>query len=177
MANNPNHMDNLTSSDGFTTDTASINGKKGAIAKGRADRLNVRLAKAASFIDKQNLRKDKRDFRLLWKKRNTGMIESPINNDLRTQGELRIELREDLKILIEKMRIIRYCGSDALTVLAIANNPLLALTKPEVVIKAQAEVWDRREGKSVQESKLSGSLQTTNITKIIKDDIKRSGDE
>ena len=144
-----------------------ITARKGGVAKGKADRLNVRLAKAASFIDKQNLRKDKRDFRLLWKKRNSGIIENTTQNELVTQEELREELRENLKILIEKMRIIRYCGSDALTVLAIANNPLLALTKPEVVIKAQAEVWDRREGKAVQESKLSGSLQTTNITIII----------
>lgn len=131
MPNNPNHMDNLTGSNGFTTDTASINGAKGGRAAGRANKLNKRLAKAASFIDKQNLRKDKKDFKLLWKSR-----------------ELE-EVRESLKVLIEKMRIIRYCGSDALTVLAIANNPLLALTKPEVVIKAQAEVWDRREGKAL----------------------------
>ncbi len=145
MANNPKHMDNLTSDNQFTSgDKHSIIARKGGVAKGKADRLNTRLLKAATFIDRQNLRKDKKDFKLLWKSRNM-------------KHEKQDEIRESLKVLIEKMRMIRYCGSDSLAILAIANNPLLALTKPEVVIKAQAELWDRTEGKAIQSVVTTGS--------------------
>lgn len=160
MANNPKHMDNLKNIE-QSNDEATMNGRKGGIANGKAQRLNIRLAKAAKYIDKQNLRQDKRAFKNAWKIRHIMAITSK-----------KEELYEELKTLIEKMRMIRDCGSDSLAVLAIANNPLLAISKPEVVIKAQSEVWDRTEGKAVQSIVTTDS--TIRKTKVVsEEDIKK----
>jgi len=67
MANNPNHMDNLTGSNGFTTDEAPMNGKKGGIASGEAKRLKktfAELGKAMvdSMVSTEELEKIKNEF-------------------------------------------------------------------------------------------------------------------
>lgn len=156
MANNPNHMDNLTPFEESKRDRSVKAGEKGGIASGEARRLNKRLANLTKYTDRQTLTKHKRKLRKLWKVRNKGFIEG----DKEITGE---QVREEIADIIENMRIIKDCGGDVLNIVAIANSPYLAISKPGVVIKAQAELWDRQEGKATQNIVNSGSIETKTI--------------
>lgn len=148
MTNNKNLLN------GKDTQFSSLNGegtaRNAGIASGEARRLNKRLANLTKYTDRQTLTKHKRKLRKLWKVRNKGFIEGYKE----ITGE---QVREEIADIIENMRIIKDCGGDVLNIVAIANSPYLAISKPEVVIKAQAELWDRQEGKAIQKIETAGS--------------------
>lgn len=129
---------------------AKRNGKKGGIASGEARRLNARLANLTKHTDRLSLTKLKRKLRKLWKVRKDGFKEG----DTKIAGE---QVRDEIRDIIENIRIVKDCGGDVLNIVAIANNPYLAVSKPEVVIKAQSELWDRTEGKAIQSVVTTGS--------------------
>lgn len=145
MANNEN-LKNIE----LSHEEAARNGKKGGIASGESRRLNKRLANLTKHTNRLSLTKHKRMFRKLWKVKK-GYASK--DGKLVTEEDVKEEIRD----IIENMRIIKDCGSDVLNIVAIANSPYLAISKPEVVIKAQAELWDRREGKSIQSIFTTGS--------------------
>ncbi len=144
MANN----ENLKSIGDRTTSEQQEITKKGGIASGEARRLNARLANLTKYTDRLSLTKHKRKLRKLWKVRKNGFIEG----DKKITGE---QVRDEIRDIIENMRIIKDCGGDVLNIVAIANSPYLAVSKPEVVIKAQSELWDRQEGKPKQSTELT----------------------
>jgi len=156
MANNPNLSEDgkNTQFNNRTGIELASNGKKGGIASGKARRLNARIAKAIKYRDNQNLKQDKIDFRKAWKLRHRQVGKDNIE-----------EFREDLRVLIEKIRMIQDCGQDVFNIISIADDPVLMKTKPEVVIKAQSELWDREEGKPQQ------SIVTTGSSSIIREKV------
>jgi len=91
----------------------------------------------------------------------TDILNRPATNKMLKMIQKTFEVTKDVKLTLKEAMVY------AQTIKAINNKDT----------KAFNALVDRVDGKAVQETELKGNLHTTGITKIIRDDIKRSEDD